>query len=130
MRNTLVAIALAALVMGCATFQQNAGKTLATIATTVDAAMTGWATYVTVSGTVTPAQQAQVKSAYEKYQACMATALAAYNGLSSSAGQPSWTQALTTLQAAQGTLTQLLNAFMPVKTTAPGVTAATKGGAK
>lgn len=129
MRNAIAAIALAALVMGCATFQQNAGKTLASIATTVDAAMSGWATYVTVSGSVSPSQQEQVKQAYEKYQAAMTTALAAYNSLNTTAGQPAWNQALTALQAAQGTLTQLLNAFMPTPTAAT-VTTTTKGGAK
>lgn len=130
MKNAIAAIALAALVMGCATFQQNAGKTLATIATTMDAAMSGWATYVTVSGSVSPSQQEQVKQAYEKYQAAMTTALAAYNSLNTTAGQPAWNQALTALQAAQGTLTQLLNAFMPASKTAEAVKAATSGGAK
>jgi hypothetical protein len=105
-------VVMAALVCaGCASFQQNAGKTLASIATTVDAAMKSWATYVVVTGKATPAQEAQVKGAYAQYQAAMTSAVAAYGGLSSAAGQPAWNQALATLTGVQTTLLQLVQAL-------------------
>lgn len=109
--NGMAIVALAALMWcGCAIVQNNAGKTLATVATTVDAAMKGWATYV-VMGQASASQEDQVRAAYVRYQACLATANAAYQGLASAGGQPAWEQALASLQGAQGTLLELVAAF-------------------
>ena len=115
MKTKLSAVALVVLLasmIGCASFQSNAGKSLATIASTVDAAMKGWAAYVVASGQVSDSQQASVRDAYLKYQACMVTAQAAYNGLASNSDQTAWNQALAALNAAQGTLVQLVSAFL------------------
>lgn len=117
MKTKLIAPMLALVLMAtaCATFQQNAGKTLATVASTVDLVMRGWATYVVVDGAVSVEKQDKVREAYAKYQISMATAQAAYNGLSTSAGKPAWDQALAVLNASSGSLIQLVNAFMPQK---------------
>ena len=115
MKTRLSAVALVVLLasmIGCANLQSNAGKTLATIASTVDGAMKGWAAYVVASGQVSDSQQASVRDAYLKYQACMVTAQAAYNGLASSSDQTAWNQALAALTAAQGTLVQLVSAII------------------
>ena len=58
---------------GCMT----TGKTLATTAQTVDAAMQGWAEYVAI-GAAKPADETRVRAAYEKYQASMNAAVAIY----------------------------------------------------
>lgn len=111
-------IVLLAFLVGCATFDQNAGKTLASVAASVDAAMHGWATYV-VTAKVSDADQAPVKAAYVKYQASMAAAEAAYIALVKSGSQPAWTAAKDALVASQSQLLALIQAFT---TTTKGVT--------
>jgi len=60
---------------GCASANKVAYKTTAATQVTVDAAMTGWGDYIKhqdAAGTpVSMNQRAQVKAAYEKYQAAM-----------------------------------------------------------
>ncbi len=110
---------LAVMLAGCATFQSNAGKSLVTIAQTVDAAMKGWATYAVASGTVTDADHAKVRDAYLKYQACMVTAQAAYQGLAAASDKSAWNQALNALTASQASLLQLLQAFTAAQAAKP-----------
>lgn len=71
---------------GCATSpQQSAGKTLSSIAVSVDSAMQGWAKWVVIQRNNPAASQAEilknegkVKTAYENYQAAMRLAKGAY----------------------------------------------------
>lgn len=104
-------VALASLVLlGCASFQTNAGKSLVTITKTVDAAMQGWAIWVSL-GKATPDQQAKVKAAYEKYQVAELAAEHVYVALSTNADKTPWQQAYAVLVATQGDLLALLKAF-------------------
>lgn len=61
---------------GCET-QNASGRLLASTAITVDSAMQGWGEYVR-AGQATAKDEAVVKAAYVKYQACMGAAKAAY----------------------------------------------------
>lgn len=117
----MAGLALALLVTGCATFQANAGKTLSSVAITVDAAMKGWAAYV-VAGGATPDQETQVRAAYHKYQLSMSAAQSAYAALVATGDQPAWTQAASILTATQQQLVGLINSFqtMPTKASTIG----------
>lgn len=112
--KTQLNLALVALLtlglLGCASFQTNAGKTLATITQTVDAAMKGWAVYVSL-GKSNPQQQAQVKAAYEKYQMAELAAEHAYVALVNTSGQSAWTQAAAVLTACQNDLLAIIKAI-------------------
>jgi hypothetical protein len=66
-------IAVAGWLCGCATFQTNTYKAIGTAAVAVDASMQAWGDYVR-QGKATPAQEATVRAAYEKYQQAMRTA--------------------------------------------------------
>lgn len=72
---------VAILATGCATYLENTGKTLASVAITVDGAMKGWASWVK-TGHATQANEDSVKAAYEKYQLAMQTAEDAYLSVS------------------------------------------------
>jgi len=109
MRKLIPLLALAFLI-GCATFQGNAGKVLATAATTVDAEMKGWAAFV-VAGGATDAQQAQVRAAYSKYQIAMSAAETAYMTAVKTGDQSSWGTAAAALLASQSQLIALAQSF-------------------
>ena len=110
MRNAIALVALAFLV-GCATFNDKAGKSLATVASTVDAAMKGYARYVVIAQ-LNDTQQAPVKAAYVKYQASMTVAEKAYIELVKNNDQTSWTAALNVLNATEADLLALVSSFM------------------
>lgn len=80
MRKYLISLWVVALI-GCATtmgtFNNLAGKFLATTAATVDASMHAWATWV-VAGKATPQDEAQVRAIYATYQGDMMVATNAY----------------------------------------------------
>ena len=71
----LMVAAIVALGTGCVT--NSPGRTLATVAVTVDHAMQGWAVWVH-QGNATPSQEDKVMKAYLRYQKAMATAQKAY----------------------------------------------------
>lgn len=109
MRTALAILALA-FIVGCASFQNTASKTLTSIALTVDAAMKGWATHV-VKDNVPDSQQTVVKSAYAQYQASMAVAVSAYAAVANGGDKTAWDKALAALQASQGGLIQVIQSF-------------------
>lgn len=113
MKNTIVAIALVAL-MGCASFQSNAGKSLATVATTIDAAMKGWAGYV-VAGGASETQQTEVKAVYHQYQVVMFAAETAYIEMSKTGDRTAWQKASDALTASQNQILALIKTFQTNK---------------
>lgn len=112
-----VAFLLASLigcVSGCATTQTTAGKLLASTAITVDGAMQGWATWV-AAGQSNPQQEAQVKAAYQKYQASMALASSAYAALAAGGDKTAWETAANLLTANQNALLAIITSFQGAK---------------
>jgi uncharacterized protein YcfL len=109
MRNAIAIMALL-LVVGCASFQATSGKILATSAITVDASMKGWAIWV-AKGQATDAQQAAVKSAYQKYQAAISIATGAYETAVTTGDQTAWKQAEIILTNNQTALVNLISQF-------------------
>ena len=104
-------VTTAIVVCGCST----TGKTLATIATTADKAMEGWATYVVINK-VPEADQAPVRAAYAKYQASMQVASSLYQ---QSAGKdtPALESAAKVLRDNQWALINLIESFKTRKAT-------------
>ncbi len=112
MRRIAPIIALAVLLTGCTTLtNDSAGKFLASTAATVDAAMKAWATYVVVAK-IDAEGQAEVKSAYVKYQASMAVAETAYVALVKDGNKVTWASAKTVLTATSKQVGDLINLFM------------------
>ncbi len=113
MKKLLPFYLMLAVLMGCATsWQNNAGKTLATTAQTVDAAMKGWGMYV-VTANPPERQQATVRDAYGKYQIAMDGAVKAYNTAVTLQDQSAYTQASGALLAASKDILALIAAFSP-----------------
>ncbi len=111
MRKLITAlVALGLVLAACTTFKSTAGKTLASSALTVDAAMKGWATWV-VKMNVPETQQSPVRDAYLKYQASMAVATNAYNTAVLTGDQTGWQQAQNILQNNQQALLNLIRSF-------------------
>lgn len=108
MKNYLLTLSLvASLLIGCATWQDSAGKTLATTAQTVDSAMKGWALYaVRVNPPVT--EQIKVRSAYGQYTNSFDVALKAYNLAVLTTNQNVWQASSSVLTASQTALLSLL----------------------
>lgn len=102
----LASLSLLALV-ACASFQNTAGKLLASTADTVDAAMRGWATYVVINK-VPEDKQLPVRNAYANYQTAMVAAESAYKAAVQSGDQSAWSQTSAALTAASGALTALV----------------------
>lgn len=74
MRTRLLLPLLALLfLLGCASLETNAYRTIGSTAVTVDTAMQGFAD-ATVRGLTTPEQQMNVKAAYNRYQEAMRVA--------------------------------------------------------
>lgn len=89
---------------------QTAGKTLATTVQTVDGAMQGWAMWVAL-GKSTPAQEAQVKLAYEKYQAAESIAKNAILDGIKTGNQSGWAAVSAALTNSRTELINLINSF-------------------
>ncbi len=107
------------LLCGCASNWQTAtGKSLATIAQTVDTAMKGWATYVVVAK-VQESQQARVRAAYIQYQVAFNTALTAYGGAVSAADQSLLGKTQAALVASQQSLLALITSLSTPKSATP-----------
>ncbi len=90
---------------GCTTF-----KAAAVVATTVDGAMNGWGEYVR-AGRATPAQEAIVRDAYEKYQKSMLVVEAIVKEPASQQGQLE--VAIGAVSASKNAIIDVINAFIP-----------------
>jgi len=101
----LVLMAFAA--TGCITLENNAFKVVGTTAHVVDAAMNGWGDYVR-AGKATPADQATVKAAYEKYQQAMQTTHVAISAYQVSKDKTALNAALDVLDACKNDLVDLI----------------------
>jgi len=115
MKYLICSLAVVFLLVGCSTTWQDAGgKSLATIAQSVDAGMKGWEAYSVASGLADndPAEL-RVKSAYIQYQNAFNVALTAYNAAATTKDQSVWAQASTALSASEGNLLNLINALQP-----------------
>ncbi len=111
----LVSLWLACLMFtGC----QTVGKTLASTAVTVDAAMQGWATYVAM-GNATAPQELQVKTAYLKYQASMKIAKDAYLAAETSGEDSIFDTAALVLENNAQALIALIQIFQQTTTVTP-----------
>lgn len=96
---------------GCATsFQDASGKTLASVAQSVDSAMKSWAMYV-VTANPPADQQAKVRDIYTKYQVSFDAALKAYNAAVITKDKTAWEQASAALLSAQASLLSIVQAF-------------------
>ena len=117
-----ILLAFAMVIAGCQSLTpaQSAGKTLATVATSVDVSMQAWADYV-VWAEANPAteraellrSEGKVKSAYERYQSAMRLASAAY-AQAVTDPLPNTTaldHALAAVRATQGELLNLIQAL-------------------
>lgn len=107
----IIPVFLCLLLVGCTgTPVSNAGKTLVTIAKTVDAAMSGFATWVAVKEkTAAPVKQEvinQVELTHSRYRQSMEIAKLAYVNASNNSDMTAWNIALASLE---GCKTELLN---------------------
>lgn len=124
MKQVQYMVGLVALVclIGCATFETNTGKTISSVATTVEAARKAWVAYVTEQRVLQPnaalrqdleKKVAKVGDAYGKYQAAMRTAnatLTAYHN--APADQSTVKTALAAVSASAGELVGLINSLI------------------
>jgi len=105
----LVAAVAIAAGPGCATTNQ-AGRTLASVAITVDHAMEGWGAYV-AAGQATAEEEGAVKGAYEKYQLAMKVASGAYQSAQVTKDLQPWERARVALEGSQEDLLALIESF-------------------
>lgn len=98
---------VATMLCGCATWQKNGGKLIASTAVAVDSAMQGWAVWV-VDGKATAGDEAKVKLVYIKYQLAMKAASEAYVASVKLEDKSIWTQAVAGLVAAREELIALI----------------------
>lgn len=108
--NILLIAACLVVTSGCASFEKNAGKTLASVATSVDAGMKAWASWV-VAGKTIPEQETKVKEAYRQYQLSMDIAKNAYVASSQTGDQNIYNVAANALIQSSSSLLQLLQSF-------------------
>lgn len=102
---------LAMLVTGCATtsWQDAAGKSLSTVAQSVDLAMRGWEAYSVRAGYADDSPvELRVKIAYKQYQLAFNTALQAYNTAVLTKDKTVWEQAALILSQSQSNLVALI----------------------
>jgi len=109
-------LALAALMTscGCATWQDAAGKSLASASASVDAAMQGWAVWV-VNGHATAQQEAAVREAYGRYQAAMQLASTAYQSAVSAKDKTLMQTALAVVAQSRADFVSLVQTFTQTK---------------
>ena len=101
------------LALGCASFQTNAGKTLASTAITVDAAMKGWAKWADQNGR-DPARDLSVRTAYVRYQMAMQVASSAYVRLAQSQDRSQWNTASANLLKESAAVLDIIKAFTSI----------------
>lgn len=112
--NWLVLVTLMFALTACQTSKQVAGKTLVTTAMTVDKAMKGWATWVSVQRNNPAVDQLKllnkenlVRNAYEKYQASIEMARKAYLTMNATE-TPEYTAAASDLRVQQAYLISVI----------------------
>lgn len=110
----LLSVLFLALLIGCATFSDTAGKVLASTAQTVDSTMHGWAAYVNTKH-ISAGDQLPVRKAYGQYQLAMAAAEAAYISLLKTGDRTAWTKAADALIASQASLIAAIQSFTKAK---------------
>jgi Mrp family chromosome partitioning ATPase len=114
MRQLFSLLLLAAL-LGCATPEQSAYRTIGTITVSVDGTMNGWGDFVR-AGHAEPADEARVKAAYERYQSAMRLArIAVITSKTQPDGASTLQTALATTQAASGQLIGLIQTLLQPK---------------
>ncbi len=112
MKNLLLIAVALLLLGGCASFNNTAGKLLASTAITADKAMQGWATYVVINKVPdNDPSQVKVRAAYAKYQMAMAAAQAAYIGATSTGDKTIWGQAAAMLTSSASELSAIVLSF-------------------
>lgn len=95
---------------GCTTPQDAAGKSLATAAITVDAAMQGWGEWVR-TGQASVEDEIAVEDAYKKYQAAMRVAITAYKQAVKVGDLTIYERAAETLRSSRAELLELISLF-------------------
>lgn len=121
MRNLhqFFSLLLLAALLGCATPEQGAYRVIGSIVVTVDGTMNGWGDYVR-AGLSTPDEEAQVKAAYERYQATMRLARVT---IATANAQPDGSSkidtALATIQASSGQLIAIIQQLLQPKGNTP-----------
>ena len=111
MKHILALLLTAAIVTGCATtsWQDTAGKSLTTVAQSVDLAIQGWEAYSVRAGYADDSPtELRVKIAYKQYQLAFNTALQAYNTAVLTKDKTVWEQAATILSQNQSNLMALI----------------------
>ena len=113
----LFALLLLAALIGCASPEQGAYRTIGVITNTVDGSMNGWGDYV-LAGLATANEQAAVRAAYERYQASLRLARIATSAATTTPdGATQLDTALAATQAASGQLISLVQTFLQPKGT-------------
>ncbi len=95
---------------GCAGWQQDGGKTLATVAVTVDSAMKGWATYCATHD-VPQDEHGAVRNSYIRYQIAMKSASEAYQAAVMLKDKSAWQQVQGALLASKDDIVTLIKTF-------------------
>lgn len=108
--KTVISIIALAFLLGCATFNDNAGKVLATTAQTVDSGMKAWGVYVAAKH-IPPPQQMGVRKAYGNYQLAMAAAEKAYIEMVKTGDRSGWLKARDAMTASQSSLIALIQSI-------------------
>lgn len=112
--KTLPALLVALFLVGCSTFYQS----VITITTVVDSAMKNWAA-LSVAGKTSPALDAQVTAAHDRYRAAAGVARNALIAYKNDGNQNSYVAALNAAKvAAQG----VLDLITPLLSTSTGQT--------
>ncbi len=113
----LFSLLLLAALLGCATPEKGAYRTIGTITVSVDAAMNGWGDYVR-TGQATAQDEARVKAVYEHYQAAMRLArVTVFTSKTQPEGATTLDNALATAQASSGQLISLIQSLLQPKGT-------------
>jgi hypothetical protein len=101
---------------GCRTWQDAAGKSLASASVSVDAAMKGWALWV-ASGHATPQQEDAVRDALKKYQSAMLVAEDVYAAAIKSKDKNLMQTALAVVAQSRYDFVSLVKTFTQAKAT-------------
>ena len=108
--STLVyTIVLSVLALGCHTTNPS-GRTLASVASSVDVGMHVWAVFVK-NGHATADQEAKVRLAYTRYQLAMQVALSTYQAAYNTKDDTLMTQIITAVKASSDDLLELVQSF-------------------
>lgn len=104
------ALPIAVTQTGCASANRTAYQTVGVTQITVDAAMNAWGAYV-ASGKAGETQEAQVKLAYQQYQATAVTVIDAARAAGANANAPILNQAVAAASASLNNLINLVKSF-------------------